>query len=198
MAQLNGKEFRTWKEYIEHKFPSINFTVRLEPANSTETYIVTCKEGKSATRIYLELFDDSTCRVTFDNPASPLSIKLGEEERQRAILYADYTLEDTQLLATDSYIHIPLYCGWNEKLTYYTNKLLREEMLYYKAGKFEHLHTNTYYWNWYKKAGCLLFPIVLPALWIESRIVKRKISQGKNIKIQSTEVLPMLNTYNSR
>lgn len=192
MAQLDGREYKNWEEYIQTKFPPDIFNVNTDSIESVTTYFITTKESLSKTRIYLELIDGIALRASFDNPESPVSIKEGQEERERAFLFDDFALNDAHLVFTDQYLNIPVYYGWTEKRTYYRNKVLRVELFYNNSKNQEHLFINTYYWTWHEKAGCLLLPIVLPAIWIESKIVNHKIKRGKEIKVEAKEITPMI------
>jgi len=135
MAELNGKKFEDWEEYIYDKFPSKEFVLSEDKdTSSTNVISVISKNPSSKTKIVFDFPTADLCRVCFYNPDSPFHNTQNDQERLRSLLYSDYELTSENLKNTNDYLEIPLHYGWTEKATYYKEQLIKSELLYHNGN----------------------------------------------------------------
>jgi len=193
MAELNGKKYEEWEEYINDKFPPNEFNISEDKeTSSTNVITVTSKDSTSKTKIVFDFPTSGLCRVCFYNPDSPLHNADNDMERLRALMYSDYALTTENLLDTNEYLEIPLYFGWTEQGIYYKEQLIKSELLYYDGVAWQTILIEQNL-SWFDKAGCLLSFIAWPILYSQYRLVKYRLNKNnKNVKITSSQVLPMV------
>ena len=193
MAELNGKKYEEWDEYINDKFPISEFDISEDnTTSSTNIITVTVKDRTSKTKIVFDFPASGLCRVCFYNPDSPLHNADNNKERLRALMYSDYELTTENLMATNEYLDIPLYLGWTEQGTYYKEKLIRSEILYYDGVAWQTTLVKQNL-SWFDKVGCLLSFFAWPILYVQYRLVKHRLNKdNKNVKITTAQVLPMM------
>jgi hypothetical protein len=105
MAELNGKTYETWEDYIADKFPTSEYYITEDKdTSSTNIITVSSKDNTPKTEIIFDFPTIGLCRVCFYNPDSPLHNAGNEKERKRALMYSDYELNDENLKATDEYL----------------------------------------------------------------------------------------------
>lgn len=132
MAELNGKKYESWEEYIEDKFPTSEFNIQEErDTDSSKIIIVTTKNKTSETRLVFDFPTSGLCRFTFYHPNSPFLNMDNDEERKRALMYADFEISNENLLNMDETISIPLHYGWIEETTYYADESFISNLRYY-------------------------------------------------------------------
>ena len=193
MAELNGKKYEEWEEYINDRFPTNEFDISEDKeTSSTNVITVTSKNPTLKTKIVFDFPTSGLCRVCFYNPDSPLHNEDNEKERLRALMYSDYELTTENLMNTNEYLKIPLHFGWTEQVTYYKEQLIKSEILYYDGIAWQTILIEQNL-SWFDKAGCLISFFAWPILYIQHRLVKHRLNKNyKNVKITTSNILPMV------
>lgn len=193
MAELNGKKYEEWEEYINDKFPPNEFNISEDKeTSSTNVITITSKDLTSETKIVFDFPTSALCRVCFYNPDSPFHNAENEKERLRALMYSDYELTTENLINTNEYLEIPLNFGWTEQVTYYKEQLIKSEVLYYDGVVWQTIPIEQNL-SWFDKAGCLISFIAWPILYIQHRLVKHRLNKNNgNVKITTSHILPMV------
>lgn len=128
---------------------------------------------------------------SLDHPGSPLHNANNDTERLRSLLCADYELTTENLINTNDYLEIPLCFGWTEQAVFYKEKLIKSELLYYDGVTWQSIPIEQNL-SWFDKAGCLLSFFAWPILYVQSRLVKRRLNRNKrSVKITTSLISPM-------
>ncbi|MEO8404371.1 MAG: hypothetical protein ABI480_07245 [Chitinophagaceae bacterium] len=190
MAKLNNKVYDDWEEYITDKFPAVAFNISTEKTESSKIIRISSK-SKSKTLILFDFPTSDLCRTCFYHPDSPFLNADNDKERQRALMYSDYELNDENLQNTNEGLNIPLYFGWSEKAFYYKGKLLRSELLYFDGVNWQTISIEQNL-GWYTRAGCLITLLTWPVLLIEYKLVKHRLKNDKHVKITQADIPPII------
>jgi len=193
MAELNGKEYEEWRDYISDKFPNAEFEItESKDTSSADLITITTKDSTSKTRIVFDFPTSGLCRVCFYHPDSPLHNADNDKERLRALMYTDYELTTEYLTTINDYLEIPLHFGWTEQATFHKNKLIKSELFYYDGISWQTIPIDQNL-SWSDKVGCLLGFFAWPILYIQYRLVGHRLNKNhKNVKITTAGILPMI------
>jgi hypothetical protein len=198
MAELNGKQYVEWEEYIRDKFSAPFFNITEDKSTSSANVItVTAKEPAIKTRIVFDFPTAGLCRTCFYHENSPHLNADNEKERLRALMYADFEISDENLANTDEYLKIPLYFGWTEQVINYKDQLVKSDLLYYDGVSWQTIPLERHI-NWFDKVGCLTAVIAWPVLYVQAQFVKHKLTtDNKHVTVTSNHILPMIGQEHS-
>jgi hypothetical protein len=192
MAHLNGKQYLSWEDYIQDKFPKALFDINIETKGASSVLRITDKKKISKTEIVVDLVQQNACRVTLFNPESQAVNKDSEIERSKEMQAGENSLTNELLQRTDDYINIALYRGWTERTYYYKERFWRSEFMYFEDGDWKTFPLETEYPSWINRRGGLLVLVTWPLLLIQHGIMRRRIRDSKLITMNGRSIPPMI------
>lgn len=180
-----------WKEYLRERFPDNDFSVnRLDDKdNIIEVYAIKSNNTSSQTEIVFEIFKSDNYKelfnVQFFNPNSPV---LNESNTKDNYGFdgVGSTFSNENIAHLEDWLLIPITRGWKERTTYYSDKPIKTELIWFQGGNLTEIPLKQ---NYFKKLGCLALPIVPAVIWWTNWKLKNR---TEKTKIEEKVIGPMI------
>lgn len=190
MAELNGREFNNWEEFIYYEFPDNEFGIEVrETESNRKEILVTSRHQISKTIIVFYFVTPEYCRAFFYHPNSPHHNANNEKEKSGEIGLDDYDFTTENMVHLKNILDIPVKHGWTEKTTQFKGKLKTSEIRYYDGLEWQIIPIGQNI-SWFNKAGCLLILFAWPILLIRDKLVQVYFRHNKKHFSHSTSCIP--------
>lgn len=180
-----------WKDYLRERFPDKDFSVdkKDDKNNVIESYSIKSKNTSSQTEIVFEIFKSDTYKelynVQFFNPNSPILNESNDKDNY-GFDGQESTFNKENIAHLEDWLLIPITHGWTERTTYYSDKPVKTELIWFQRGKMTEIPLKQ---NYLEKFGCLTFPIIPVVIWWTNWKLKH---WTEKIKVNEKIIGPMI------
>ena len=193
MAMLDTKEYGSWLEYFNDKFPPDKVIVDHENTETGTVIRVRSKVINCETRLVIEFPGEDACIINCTNSDSELvRVKKSPEVLNNILFETYYTFNDISLDQLDNQLNIPLYLGWTEELVFYKQKLVEAQVRFNDGVRWNSLPVEKNR-SWLDSAGCLLTLFTWPVLYLQHQVVLMLYSKKvRKVVVREKVIGPMM------